>query len=78
MDTLQSRPYQPGPGQCCEACVFGSGKHADWCEASLTPEYDALFREAMLARIDRQRDYNAINSARLESLFPSMMCRVIL
>ncbi len=78
MDTLQSRPYRADPGQCCEACVFGSGKHAEYCEASLTPEYDALFLEALLDRIDRQRNYNAINSARLASLFPSTMCRVIL
>jgi len=69
-DTLQSRPYQPDPENgCCEACVFGSGEHAEYCEASLTPEYDALFREAMLDRIDIQRGYNAINFARLQSLF---------
>jgi hypothetical protein len=28
---LQSRPYQPDPKQCCEACVFGRGQHAEWC-----------------------------------------------
>lgn len=29
---LVSRPYQPDPAQCCEACVFGMGHHAKWCE----------------------------------------------
>jgi len=30
--TLQSRPYKPAATQCCEACAFGTGKHADFCE----------------------------------------------
>jgi hypothetical protein len=24
-------PAEPNPEMCCEACVFGSGKHARWC-----------------------------------------------
>lgn len=31
MADLQSRPYQPDESQCCEACVFGRGEHAEWC-----------------------------------------------
>jgi DNA gyrase inhibitor GyrI len=31
MADLQSRPYKPDPAACCEACVFGRGKHAEWC-----------------------------------------------
>ena len=30
-EPIVSRPYRPGE-KCCEACVFGSGKHALWCE----------------------------------------------
>jgi hypothetical protein len=29
---LISRPYEPNPEHCCEACVFGRGDHAEWCE----------------------------------------------
>jgi len=29
--SLQSMPYRPA--QCCEKCVFGSGEHAEWCNA---------------------------------------------
>jgi hypothetical protein len=28
---LVSRPYQPNPEKCCEACAFGAQKHATWC-----------------------------------------------
>ncbi len=31
MSDLMSRPYKPG-AKCCEACVFGRGKHAEWCK----------------------------------------------
>ena len=31
MSDLISRPYRPDPTQCCSACVFQSGAHADWC-----------------------------------------------
>ena len=31
MADLMSRPYQPNPDYCCEACVFGRGEHAEWC-----------------------------------------------
>jgi hypothetical protein len=24
-------PAEPNPEMCCEACVFGSGPHAEWC-----------------------------------------------
>jgi hypothetical protein len=27
----KSFQIQPDPQQCCDACVFKSGKHADWC-----------------------------------------------
>jgi hypothetical protein len=29
MIEIQSRPYKPEA--CCEACVFGGRKHAEWC-----------------------------------------------
>jgi hypothetical protein len=29
---LVSRLYKPDPQKCCEGCVFGRGKHAEWCE----------------------------------------------
>jgi hypothetical protein len=32
MTDLTSRRYEPNPEHCCEACVFGRGAHADWCE----------------------------------------------
>ena len=31
MDNLVSRVYKPDPAWCCEACVFGRGKHSSWC-----------------------------------------------
>ncbi len=37
-DGNRSNPYKPNPEKCCEACIFGSGEHVDWCERSpLTP-----------------------------------------
>ena len=33
MSEITSRPYRPE--QCCEACVFGRGEHAEWCEKSV-------------------------------------------
>lgn len=37
MTDLISRPFAPDPTQCCERCVFGRGRHAEWCFA-LTDE----------------------------------------
>lgn len=34
-DLLQSRPFRPDASKCCEACIFGSGEHADWCAENL-------------------------------------------
>ena len=31
-DGNRSNPYKPNPEQCCEACVFGAAKHAEWCQ----------------------------------------------
>lgn len=31
-DGNRSNPYRPDPAQCCEACVFGSGEHAEHCK----------------------------------------------
>src|ERR1700690_3328585 len=31
-DGNRSNPYRPDPAHCCEACVFGRGEHAEWCE----------------------------------------------
>jgi len=33
MDEIVSRVYQPAADQCCQACVFGSGDHAEFCTA---------------------------------------------
>ena len=30
-DGNRSNPYQPAPEACCEACIFGSERHASWC-----------------------------------------------
>lgn len=35
-DGNRSNPYRPSAAQCCEACVFGRGEHADWCLAGLS------------------------------------------
>jgi hypothetical protein len=32
MEIIASRAYNPNPQQCCEACVFGNGAHAEFCE----------------------------------------------
>jgi len=32
MSEIVSRVYQPNAAMCCEACVFGSGEHAEWCD----------------------------------------------
>lgn len=40
---LQSRPYRPDPQQCCEACAFGRGEHAEWCEARVVDPGFRLF-----------------------------------
>jgi hypothetical protein len=36
-DGNRSNPYRPDPAQCCEACVFGSGVHAEWCDTFAYP-----------------------------------------
>ena len=35
-DGPRSNPYHPDPVHCCEACVFGSGEHAAWCETQIS------------------------------------------
>lgn len=30
-DGNRSNPYQPNPDMCCERCIFGTGRHAEWC-----------------------------------------------
>lgn len=32
-EQIVSRVYQPNPEKCCEACVFGTGAHAEWCSS---------------------------------------------
>lgn len=32
MSDIVSKPYQPNPDVCCEACVFKRGAHAAWCK----------------------------------------------
>jgi hypothetical protein len=36
-DGPRSNPYHPNPEQCCEACVFGAGEHAEWCGLGIEP-----------------------------------------
>ena len=31
MGDLVSRPFNPDPAMACEACIFGSGVHSEWC-----------------------------------------------
>ena len=31
MGDIISRPYRPSGDWCCEACVFGRGRHSEWC-----------------------------------------------
>jgi hypothetical protein len=31
MAEITSLPYRPDPELCCDACVFGTKKHAEWC-----------------------------------------------
>jgi hypothetical protein len=40
---IHSEPYKPDPKQCCEACVFGRGKHAEHCQYWLTLALRAAF-----------------------------------
>jgi hypothetical protein len=45
MNNIVSRPYQTAdPKQCCERCVFGTGKHADFCEDP-TAQYQRVLQE---------------------------------
>ena len=52
---LVSRVYKPDAAQCCEACVFERGKHAEWCERGegerliekQTAKFDAIQRARM-------------------------------
>jgi hypothetical protein len=37
MSDLVSRPYNPDPASSCSACVFGSGKHAEYCHLYVKP-----------------------------------------
>jgi len=34
-DGNRSNPYKPNPSMCCEACAFGTGEHAEFCERVL-------------------------------------------
>lgn len=42
-DGNRSNPYKPNPQQCCEACVFGTGKHAEWCQSPGVLTKEMLF-----------------------------------
>jgi hypothetical protein len=35
MSELTSRPFQPNPEICCEACVFGRGQHSPACRLTV-------------------------------------------
>lgn len=41
MSGIVSRPYHPTA--CCEACVFGRGGHAEWCEKAISDSPPTLW-----------------------------------
>ena len=41
-DGPRSNPYHPNAEMCCEACVFGRGEHARWCERRAGTGAEAL------------------------------------
>jgi len=41
-----SNPYHPDPAKCCEACIFGRGKHADWCDQAPSECRDCGYKTA--------------------------------
>ena len=51
MSDLQSRPYKPDPEQCCEACAFGRGKHAAWCQKETVWTSTGTFNPRAAAQI---------------------------
>lgn len=51
MPDLCSRPYKPDPKMACEACVWGRGDHAEWCDAGMRlADNDKPLTEAQLDR----------------------------
>ena len=32
-ENIRSRQYRPDPEKCCEKCCFGTGFHAEFCDA---------------------------------------------
>lgn len=50
---IQSRDYRPNPEFCCEACVFGRGPHAEWCEKQ---KHAAETRKKMRAAAKKLND----------------------
>jgi hypothetical protein len=57
--TIQSRPYKPDSNKCCQACAFGTGKHAEFCESKALTKLlaDAMGRERAAARRKREERY---------------------
>ena len=55
-ETIVSRPYHPQ--MACERCVFGTGKHSDFCEV-------ATLREAIRADMKSNMDTWTAMSRRL-------------
>ena len=39
MREVRSGVYNPNPEKCCEACVFGRGRHSAWCVHSCINDY---------------------------------------
>lgn len=45
---IHSEPYKPNPEMACEACVFGSGEHASWCdEMPCPPGFSGIGRDLL-------------------------------
>ena len=73
MTDLVSRPYHPDPKKCCELCIFGTGKHADWCVA-ITDEFieDVGIPEG-LVRVGRDRHMHTVIFQRSGESYASMI-----
>jgi hypothetical protein len=59
MAEITSRPYQPDPETCCEACVFGRGEHAEWCRFNEQQIRGAYLMEEAAKFLKRYRTRHA-------------------
>lgn len=56
MSEITSRPYHPA--MACEACCFGSGEHAEWCEVrAAESRIEAIFERHRGAMREREKRF---------------------